>query len=356
MATANRTSLSFLLRKTKNAPVPPRLRGESSPLALLTRRTLLAASTSLVATRRLAAAAPVRLGTLEFGTVQWVADVIRFHHLDSANGFTLKANILADTGAGRVALLAGADDVIVSDWMFAAAQRANGNKLSFAPFSGSVGGIITPPSSTLSRFADLKGRKIGVAGGPVDKSWLLVQAACRASTGIDLRHAAQIVYGAPPLLSAKLQQRQLDAVLTFWNFAAELQAAGCREMISVADCARALGLPAQLNLVGFVFRQDWADANRQAVVGFLKAVAVAQQTLAHSPTEWQRVRPLTNAPNDTVFTLLKNRFIAGIPTTSPAQETQTAERVFAILMKTGGTQATAGLTSLPDGLFWSQPA
>jgi NitT/TauT family transport system substrate-binding protein len=323
---------------------------------MLTRRYWLAACATFAAARQLVAAETVRLGTLKFGTVQWVADVIRSHQLDTAHGFALKATVLADTGAGRVALLAGADDVIVSDWMFAAAQRANGNKLSFAPFSGALGGIMTPANSALSRFGDLKGRKLGVAGGPVDKSWLLVQAACRASTGMDLHHAAQIVYGAPPLLSAKLQQRQLDAVLTFWNFAAELQAAGYREMISVADCARALGLPAQLNLVGFVFRQDWADAHRQAVDGFLKAVADAQQILAHSDAEWRRIRPLMNAPNDTVFDLLKRRFIAGIPTTSPAQETQTAERVFAIMMKTGGTQATAGLTSLPDGLFWNQPA
>lgn len=323
---------------------------------MLTRRNWLAACATLAATRPLAAAEPVRLGILKFGTVQWIADVIRYHHLDTAHGFTLDTTTLADTGAGRVALLAGADDVIVSDWMFAATQRANGNKLSFAPFSGSLGGIMTPPNSTLSRFADLKGRKLGVAGGPVDKSWLLVQAAYRATAGIDLRQAAQIVYGAPPLLSAKLEQRQLDAVLTFWNFAAELEAAGYREMISVSDCARALGLPAQLNLVGFVFRQDWADAHRQAVDGFLKAVADAQAALAHSDSEWQRIRPLMNASNDTVFTLLKRRFIAGIPTTSPTQESQTAERVFAILKNTGGAQATAGLTSLPDGLFWNQPA
>ena len=323
---------------------------------MLTRRQWLAVYATLAATRAVAAAEPVRLGTLKFGTVQWVADVIRHHQLDATHGFTLKTTTLADTGAGRVALLAGADDVIVSDWMFAAAQRANGTKVSFAPFSGSLGGIMTPPNSALSGFADLKGHKLGVAGGPVDKSWLLVQAACHAKTGIDLRHAAQVVYGAPPLLSAKLRQRELDAVLTFWNFAAELQAAGCHEMISMADCARTLGLPARLNLVGFVFRQDWADAHRQAVDGFLKAVADAQQILAHSDSEWQRIRPLMNAPADTVFELLKRRFIAGIPTTSPAEESQTAERVFAILMKTGGTQATAGLTSLPDGLFWSQPA
>ncbi len=304
------------------------------------------------------AAAPIediRLGVLQFGTVQWVTDVILRNHLDEVEGVRVKANMLADTAAGRIALLAGADDVIVSDWMFAAAQRAAGTRLCFSPFSTSVGGIMLRPGLSLTGFADLQGRKLGVAGGPVDKSWLIVQAACHATTGLDLTSAARVVYGAPPLLNAKLQQGELDAVLTFWNFAAKLEAAGCREMISVADCARALALPPELSLVGFVFRQDWAEKHRSAIDGFLKAVAVAQKKLADSGGEWLRIRPLMEAPNDAVFSSLKRRFIDGIPAAPPSEQQKIAEQVFAVLLKTGGTRATAGLTSLPAGTFWLGP-
>jgi len=306
-----------------------------------------------VASRRAAAQAPsLRLGILQFGTVQWIADVIHRHHLDTAHGLTMTTSKLANTDAGRVALMAGADDVIVSDWMFAAAQRAAGTKLCFAPFSNALGGIMVRPDAPIHAFADLKGRALGVAGGPVDKSWLVVQAAARQTAGIDLATAARIVYGAPPLLDAKLQQGELDAVLTFWNFAARLEAAGCREAISVADCAKKLGLPPQLSLVGFVFRQNWAEKNRPTIDGFLDAVDQAEHLLATSEAEWQQIRPLMDAPDNALFASLRRRFIAGIAELSAASQQATAERVFAILYKTGGTRATAGLSALPDGIFW----
>jgi NitT/TauT family transport system substrate-binding protein len=81
-------------------------------------------------------------------------------------------------------------------------QRAAGTNLCFAPFSSSAGGIMTGAQSPIRGLADLRGRKLGVVGGPVDKSWLIVQAAGHATQGIDLASAADVVYGAPPLLGA----------------------------------------------------------------------------------------------------------------------------------------------------------
>ena len=295
--------------------------------------------------------APVRLGILQFGTVQWVADVIRHHAFDKAQSTELNMVTLANTGAGRVALMAGAADVVVSDWMFVAAQRAAGTRLCFAPFSSATGGVVARGNSPILRLTDLKGRNLGVAGGPVDKSWLLVRAAGRAQ-GIDLATEATIAYGAPPLLGAKLRQRELDAVLTFWNFVAELDATGFREAITVEHCAHDLGLTGRLSMVGFVFHQDWAEAHKPAINGFLRAAQAAQHQLAVSDAEWQRIRPLIQAPDDAVFAALKRRFIAGIALPSAAQEEQTARQMFDILLRTGGTVATAGLTKLPDGMFW----
>ena len=100
--------------------------------------------------------------------------------------------------------------------------------------------------------------------------------------------AANVVYGAPPLLNAKLMQGELDAVLTYWNFAARLEAADYRQVISVDDCAQRLGLPASMCLVGFVFREDWATQNTGAINGFLAAASAAEALLTDSPEEWQR--------------------------------------------------------------------
>ncbi len=297
----------------------------------------------------------VRLGILQFGTVQWVGDIIRRHGLDAANGFTLSSVTLANTDAGRVALMAGAADVVVSDWMFVAGQRAAGTKLCFAPFSSSTGGVMVAGGSPVHALADLAHRKLGVAGGPADKSWLIVRAAAKAATGLDLAEAANVVYGAPPLLNAKLLQGELDAVLTYWNFAARLEAAACRQVVSVGDCARGLGLPGSMSLVGFVFHEDWATKNRAAINGFLAAATAADDLLAGSDAVWQEIRPLMNAPDEALFQRFRQRFVEGIAHPTADEQARAATQLFEVLRRTGGAQATDGLQSLPAGIFWPTP-
>jgi NitT/TauT family transport system substrate-binding protein len=320
------------------------------PPPRLHRRALLAAG--LAATLPAAKSLPtLRLGVLQFGTVQWLAETIRGAGLDTAHGIKLVPVTLAGSAAGHIALMGNAVDVVVVDWLFAAARTAAGTKLSFAPFSVALGGLMVPAASPIHNIADLRGRRIGIAGGATDKSFLLLQAAARQQ-GIDLKRANRIVYAAPPLLEEKLLAGDFDAVLTFWNFCARLEAKGCREAVPMARCAALLGLPANLDLLGFVFHTDWAMAHRPAIDGFLAAASAAQQRLATDAAAWTSIRPLMRAPTDALFTQLRQRFIAGIQHPDPAAEQHTAERVFGILHATGGAAATEGLATLPPGIFW----
>jgi NitT/TauT family transport system substrate-binding protein len=318
---------------------------------VFSRRSLLALALAAAGMTQARAVEAVRLGVLQYGTVQWLADVIARHRFDQTQGFTLQPVPLANSGAGRIALLAGDVDVIVSDWLFAAVQRDNGTPMRFVPLSTSSGGVVVRDDSAIHRLADLPGCRLGVAGGPFDKSWLIVQAALRHTGLGDISHLAKIIYAAPPLLSAKLQQGELDAVLTFWNFAARLTTAGCREIAGVADCLQSLGLPAEVPLIGFVFRQDWAEAGRSADA-LLNAVHDAEHVLATDATEWDYTRHVMDAPDEAVYAALRGRFLQGLDQAPVADDQRVMERLFAILLQTGGPQGTAGLKSLPDGLFW----
>ena len=91
----------------------------------------------------------VRLGILQFGTVQWLSEVVRRHALDRQNGLVLETTLLANTDAGRVALLGNAADIIVSDWMFVAAQRAAGTSTPSASAQAD-GDTATATSGTLN--------------------------------------------------------------------------------------------------------------------------------------------------------------------------------------------------------------
>jgi NitT/TauT family transport system substrate-binding protein len=316
------------------------------------RRAFLSGAAALAAAPAWAAGAPaLRLGVLPFGTVHWVAETIRLNGLDRANGFSLQTAKLANTEAAKVGLMGHAVDVAVSDWPFVAAQRSHGGTLTFSPFSSSLGGIMVPAASPVRRLEDLKGLRLGVAGGAADKSWLIVRAAA-AKQGIDLARSAQLSFGAPPLLSATLAEGGLDALLTFWNFCARLQAGGLREAISVADCARILGLHAPPVLVGYVFDAAWAGANPALIEGFLKASVMAETLLATRPAQWQAIRPFMDAPGDALFQNLKSRFLEGISRPDAATLRAQATQLLAVLAQHGTSSAPGPGASLPDGVFW----
>ena len=97
-----------------------------------------------------------------------------------AGQLSLQVVELASPEAGKIALRAGNADIIVSDWLWVSRERALGAKLTFYPYSSALGAVMVPASSPIRTLADLKGRKLAVAGGPIDKSWLLLQAVAEA--------------------------------------------------------------------------------------------------------------------------------------------------------------------------------
>jgi NitT/TauT family transport system substrate-binding protein len=140
-----------------------------------------------------------------------------------------------------------------------------------------------PLQSSIRSVLDLRDKKLAIAGGPLDKSWLLLQAfALRA--GIDLRRHAAIVYGAPPLLSQKALQGETDATLTYWNFCAELESRGFSRAIAMENVIRDRGR-GPLAIVGYAFDGNWAKHNTSTIERFLAAIHQAKEILAGSETE-----------------------------------------------------------------------
>jgi len=184
-----------------------------------------------------AAADRIRLAIQKTGTVAWEMAVIRAKGLDKAADLDLEVVELASTDAGKIAISGGSADVIVSDWLWVSRERTLGAKLALRPYSTGIGAVMVAKDSPIRTFADLAGKKLGIAGGPLDKSWLLLQAAALRA-GVDLRKQATIVYGAPPLIAEKAAQGELDAALEFWNFCADLEGRGMRAAIDMLDIER----------------------------------------------------------------------------------------------------------------------
>lgn len=299
---------------------------------------------------RAEAADSIRLALLKFGTVSWEIDVVRHHRLDEKHGVRLDVTELAGTQATTVALQAGAADMIVTDWLWVSRQRATGADFTMLPYSTASGAVMVPPGSPIASLADLRGKRLGVAGGPIDKSWLMLRAHTQRALGFDIGTASLPAYAAPPLLTEKLVQGELDAVLTYWHFAARLEARGFRRLASMSDVTKGLG-GGGLVMTGYAFREGWAAEHDGAVQAFRRAVQDARQIMAKSDAEWQRLAPLTQAGDAATLAMLRDRYREGIP--APGEDdTAAAGAIFHILARLGGAELTGGQTALAPGTFW----
>lgn len=315
--------------------------------------TLLCAFLILGFTYPATAADKIRVGVLEFGTVNWELDVIQQHQLAQKYGFDLEVVPLASADASTVALQGGAVDVIVSDWVWVARQRTAGADYTQFPYSTAVGSVQVKPDSGIKTLAELKGKKLGVAGGPNDKSWLLLRAYALKTQQLDLPAIANVQFAAPPLLNELIQRNELDAVLNFWHYAARLQDAGLTTVITIPQVLEGLGIKAQVPLIGWVFSEKWAKQHNDAVKGFLSASYEAKQILKDSDPEWERLRPRMKADSDAIFKALRDAFRAGIPSCFGDKEKQAATDTFRILAETGGQELVGDTKTLEPGVFWS---
>jgi NitT/TauT family transport system substrate-binding protein len=293
----------------------------------------------------------VKVAVLKFGTVNWELDTLTHHGLDARHGFKLELEDMAGEAAAKIAFQGGTADIMVSDWIWVARQRAAGKDYSFIPYSKSVGGLMVAGNSQAKTLADLKGGKIGVGGGPLDKSWLLLRALSKKEFGFDLASGAEPVFGAPPLIYKKAVQGEMAGAVNFWHFAAKMEAAGMRRLISVADAAKALGLDPDTPLLGYVIKGELAHAKPKLIAGFAAASREAKAILARDDAEWDRLRPIMNAANDAEFAALKAGYREGIPSASPVDE-DAARRLLAVMAELGGKDLVGGAATLPDGVFY----
>ncbi|MGA0593662.1 ABC transporter substrate-binding protein [Enterovirga sp. CN4-39] len=295
-----------------------------------------------------------RLGVLPFGTVSWEAEVIRSLRLDEAEGFRLEQVRLAGNDAARIAFLGGQVDAIVSDLLWAARLRNEGRAVHFLPFSATEGALMVPPETEISQLGDLKGKRIGIAGGALDKNWLLLRAAAERE-GLDLPNAASIAYGAPPILAEKLQSGELDAALLYWTFCARLEARGFRRLIGADEIAGRFGVTDRLALLGYLVDEPQGGDRIRLIQGFLRASQAAKGELVSSDAAWALVRPLMEAPDEATFQALRRYFLDGIPRRAVAAERADAERLFEVLARVGGEKLVGRGASLPPGLYWDPP-
>jgi NitT/TauT family transport system substrate-binding protein len=294
----------------------------------------------------------LRIAAQKTGTFSWELGVIKAHGLDKTAGIHLDVTELATTEASKVAIMGGAADIILSDWLWVSRERSLGGKLKFYPYSSTLGAVMVPPSSPITKLADLKGKKLGVAGGPLDKSWLLLQAYAKNSN-FDLDSEAQILYGAPPLLEEQSLQGKDDATLNFWNFCAALEAKGFRRLIGIDDVETALGASGRVAMVGYVFDETFAARHADLLRRFFAMTAEAQDILAHSTADWRKIGQKIGVTDPAALEIYRKRYLEGAAHRAVGEEEADARKLYLVLAKVGGAKLVGPAAELDPGTFYN---
>ncbi len=297
-----------------------------------------------------ARAEKLRLALQKTGTTGWELAVVKAFNLDKEAGLELDVTELAAPEAGKIAIQGGGADIIVSDWLWVARERAQGAKLTFYPYSSAIGAVMTKDAAIRS-VKDLAGKKLGVAGGPLDKSWLMLKA-FGLKNGVDLEKSATIVYGAPPLIAEKAAQGEIDAALEFWNFAADLEGKGFRRAIELADVEKALGAKGDVAVTGYVFDETFAARNKDALARFFAMTKKAKELISTDDRAWaaaaQRLGPRDAATLDAY----RKRYIAGAPKRAVTDEETDAAALYRALAEIGGAKLVGPAKTLDAGVFY----
>jgi len=291
----------------------------------------------------------IRIGVQAAGTVDWELAALQDN---PQTDFQLEIQHLANAEAGKIALQSGAVDMIVSDWIWVSRQRATGSDFTFYPYSNTSGALVVAKDSPIHAVKDLKGKRLGIAGGELDKNWLLLQALA-GQEQLDLNASVEKVFGAPPLINEQIKQNRVDAALNYWHFAARLEAQGYRQIIDGKGILKGLGIQEDVPSLGYVFKQSWANNHKQAVNSFFNAGKQAKNQLCTVDAVWQKVIPLIQESDLATLAKLRQRYCEGGIEHWGEAEQLAAGRIYTMLRKLSNNQLTGQSENLQPGTFWS---
>ena len=243
-------------------------------------------------------------------------------------------------------------DIFVTDWIWASKQRNKGNLVSFIPYSNAAGGLMVKKNQEISDFFDLKDKRIGVAGGSLDKSWLFLRAYAIKKYAKDPLTFFNASFAAPPLINGLLRNNQLDAGFNYWNYTARLKSEGYKLFISLDDILPDIGIKGELPLIGYVFRDNFGNKNPEILRKFIKTSNQARHILKTSDEEWLRISKMTGANNKLMLEEIRDSFRKGIPSSNHDLMEENIKNAYNILSNIGGKDLVGEYKTLAPNTYW----
>ncbi|OFI33431.1 hypothetical protein BFC17_04010 [Alteromonas lipolytica] len=295
----------------------------------------------------------IKVGVLKYGTLNWELDLAEARQLPEQYGFKLTRVALGSPQALSVALQGGAVDMIIGDWLWAARQFEEQRFYHFYPYSTAAGELVIQGDSSATTMGDLKNKTIGFAGGKGNKNWILYNAYAKQHFDFDLATQANIKFAAPPMLNQLMQRGQLDAVVNFWHYAAELKTHNMQSLLTMDKVLESWQISADVPVIGWLFKQQWASQNKAVIDAFFSMSFHTRALMDKDDAVWQLIPSFMNKYSAEARPVLMAHYREGIPTRFDEQIKTDLQHLFKVIKANeGASKVTGSLTALPPALFW----
>ena len=108
------------------------------------------------------------------------------------------------------------------------------------------------------------------------------------------------------------------------------------------------------SIIGWVFRDEFAENNKLILDKFLKSSDEAKKIMFESPESWEKIRSIMKAENEDTFIKLRDIYKEGIPKNFSKENIKDASELYGILGNIGGKALIGNSENLASGTFWSK--
>lgn len=285
------------------------------------------------------------------GTQLFPVRIMQSEGIAAKHGLDLEVKAVAGPQALYTILQTNDFDVAFGGWISIALMRDKGfkftNVYSMISFTNE---IMVKNDSPVKSIADLKGKRIGLFGGPTAATSWLFRVLAVKRFGFDPVKEAKLHYGAPPLLVGMLDRGDLDAILILDPFITQsLETGNYRSVASVGDLWRETTGQSPM-LVAVTVYEPWAKANPDVVRRFVAAFKEAMVYLKEHPAAWAPVAKQMGIKTDKGVRLLYERTAPAFITTFDQKLIDDQLAYAAEIIKAFGPQGDVP-AKIPEGTF-----
>jgi len=242
------------------------------------------------------------------GTQRFPLYVMRTKGIADKHNLSIEEIPVSGPQAQYTTMQTGDFQVTTTAWFPIVLMRAQGFKFNIVfPVSSYTDDIVVRADSPLKTMADLKGKRIGISGGPASSgSWIFRTEAVRFFE-FDPMKESKVQFGAAPLLIGLLENNELDAILIQNPQVVRLlETKKFRSLASFGDIWREK-TGQDVMLLTIVMNEEWAKANRDVAKRFVAAFKESVEYLKAHAEVWPEISEQIGVKTESGIKLLRER-------------------------------------------------